>query len=241
MKVDKLVPEVYYRESRDFGFVGRLVEILLNYMKTNGDLVFANLNSENIKSILLELLNTTLGFESKHEYNVKDLVYIASSFSDILRKKGTLEVISEIVRLLLASQSIYLNYRLDESPDGFGVEPSLDDPCLVELLIPIEMQDVILLEDLLDYVLPAGVILNISTGNISKEEKTDTVNVDSDSVTVYGVKDAKLGLVYDKISNIDPTSSPADRLDKGSSVSYIGTVVSDYSTDNASQLYPKQN
>ena len=39
MEVRKLVPDVYYRESRDFSYIGRLIEILVNYNKTGADLV----------------------------------------------------------------------------------------------------------------------------------------------------------------------------------------------------------
>lgn len=238
MKVDKLVPEVYYKESRDFSFVGRLFEVLLNYMKTNGDLVYSDLNSENIKSMLIDLLNTTLGFESKHEYITKDLIYIASAFSDILRKKGTKAALNEIVDLLLTSQGIYLKERLEESAEGYLLYP--EDDFVWKLIIPTEMKDVVLLEDLLDYVLPAGTLLDISVGNIITEKRTSKIAVSEDKVLIDKILDDQLGLIYYGDSNlysglsnaeVSPMSNESNALYPPKSITGLGVVVSNITSN----------
>ena len=72
MRVVDLVPEVYYRESRDFSYLGRLLEIVFNHVKTGSDLVNSNPLNEDIYSSMLDILSTTLGFESKHNYVNRD-------------------------------------------------------------------------------------------------------------------------------------------------------------------------
>lgn len=100
MKVSRFVPQVYYKESRDFSYIGRLYEIVFNYLKTGVDLVSSNPLDNDVSTSIIDLLATTLGFESKHEYTIKDLVAICSAFSYMLKKKGTLESIETCVRAL---------------------------------------------------------------------------------------------------------------------------------------------
>ena len=40
IRMQDYTPEVYYRKSRDFQFIGRLYDLVFNYMKTNADLVY---------------------------------------------------------------------------------------------------------------------------------------------------------------------------------------------------------
>lgn len=189
MKVENLVPTIYYKESRDFSYIGRLFEVLLNYMKTNADLVDASLNSDSVKSILVELLNSTLGFESKHEYITKDLIYIASSFTELVRKKGSEQAISEAIQLLLTSQNIDLAYNLKINQAKFEIN----------IIVPTNMNDVVLLEDLFDYIIPAGWTVVINKGD-PNETSAYNVITSKDSITSYIVNDSGdnngLGNVY---------------------------------------------
>ena len=101
MKVETLIPEVYYSQSRDFSYIGRLFEMLFNYMKTGADCIAVNPDSPNIDATTIELVALTLGFESKHRYTTRDLIYIISSFSSLIRKKGTIESINSAIKLLM--------------------------------------------------------------------------------------------------------------------------------------------
>lgn len=62
MKVERMVPEIYYDKSRDFAYIGRLLEIVFNYMKTAADNVGVE-PDEDIDSNIIDLLVNTLGFE----------------------------------------------------------------------------------------------------------------------------------------------------------------------------------
>ena len=103
MKVQNMIPEVYYKESRDFSYIGRLFEILFNHIKTNADLVNSNLVNVDSDD-LLNSLCYTLGFQPKHTYNNKDLLSICSSFVSIMRNKGSLNAVEECIKILLNGQ-----------------------------------------------------------------------------------------------------------------------------------------
>ena len=56
MEVRKLVPDIYYKDSRDFSYIGRLFEVLINYMKTGAYLVKESViegESKNSSSIIV--------------------------------------------------------------------------------------------------------------------------------------------------------------------------------------------
>ena len=148
MKVNKLVPNVYYKESRDFSYIGRLLEVAINYLKTNVDLVSKSVNASS-SSNLINLLTSSLGFESKHEYTNEDLVKPCSSFVYLVRNKGSIRAIEDTINILLRSQNISYNmdlYYEDEDRHSIIVE------------IPYDLEDTVLLDDVFDYILPTGTI-----------------------------------------------------------------------------------
>ena len=71
IRLQDLTPDVYYRKSRDFQFIGRLYDVVLNSVKTNADLInILPVSSLQQDQKLTELLLLTLGFQSKHKYNL---------------------------------------------------------------------------------------------------------------------------------------------------------------------------
>lgn len=148
MKVKNLVPEIYYKESRDFSYVGRLFEIVFNYLKTNVDLVGETFINNEINASIVELVSTTLGFESKHQYQTKDLSALCSVFALLLRTKGAKKSIEDAITLLLHTQSIDEDFDIDIDDE--------DDQYKCIIYVPKNMTDIVLLEDVFDYILPAG-------------------------------------------------------------------------------------
>lgn len=187
MRISNLVPGVYYKESRDFSFAGRVFECLLNYAKTGADLVSSSLGSENMRPMVLDLLNSTLGFESKHKYVTKSLVYLAGAFSGLLRKKGTLDSIIQAATILLTSQGISADVLVWVDPE---------DLYTINVVLPPDMVDTTLFEDLLDYILPAGMTVNLAYAAVSREPAATAVVYSHDLVGV-AVVDKSLGRVYD--------------------------------------------
>lgn len=153
MKVEKIIPEVYYKESRDFAYISRLIEILFNYMKTGADNVSAHFDDESIDNYLLKLIANNLGFKLKHDYNNKNLISICNNLQKLYKAKGTKESIKEALQILINSQKIKQkiewnhNLVLDEN-----------DNQKIILTIPEQLGDTILIEDLFEYILPAGML-----------------------------------------------------------------------------------
>lgn len=182
MKVEKLIPEVYYSQSRDFSYIGRLFEILFNYMRTGADCVSVKHDSPNIDATVIELVASTLGFESKHKYSTRDLIYIISSFSSLLRKKGSKDAINTAVQLLMNSQKI----QMDELTDYVGSLTSEANPLMLNIKIPEQLTDLILLEDIFEYILPAGVLYTF-TRVIPQPKKEITVSMELDNSYAYHI------------------------------------------------------
>lgn len=171
MRTQNLVPDVYYKESRDFSYIGRLLEVLFNYSKTNTDLVKVSAMDKNIPSSLIDLLATTVGFESKHEYITSDLIAICSAFSYLLRNKGSLRAIEDAIYILLYTQGITYSPDIYYLTDNTG---HIIDRYHLVIEIPAEIKDVVLLEDLFEYILPVGFTYNFIyvKGDSSRSQET---------------------------------------------------------------------
>lgn len=144
-----LVPEVYYNKSRDFQALGRVFEIVYNYAKTGTDLI--RNSYEDVK--MLDLFAKTIGFNSKHNYNTEDLLTLCNTFITILKNKGSKKSVELSVIALLKAQHLEdSNYYIEDVVDAVTQvkQHSLD------IYVPKELTDIILLEDLFDYILPAG-------------------------------------------------------------------------------------
>lgn len=153
IKLQNLTPEVYYKESRDFQLLGRLFDLVLNAVKTDTDLLYNLPLSTNSDEKLLELLALTLGFKPKHQYNARNLKAVCSVFSEILRNKGSIKAIKIACEALFNSMDIsqQLDYDFTKGKDNTELN----------LYIAQDFGDITLLNDLLSYVLPAGMSCNI--------------------------------------------------------------------------------
>ena len=154
IEVRTQLPRVYYNESRDFQLLGRLFEAVLNYAKMNSDFI-ENLYSLNVTDArLINLMAKTIGFESKHEYDVSNLKVICGCFYDIIKYKGTKLGIEKAIAALLNAQGI---------DNEFDVETHYDTRH-VDIFMPSKAKDVVLLKDLFDYILPVGWSYSITSG-----------------------------------------------------------------------------
>lgn len=179
MKVENLVPEVYYKDSRDFAFIGRCFELIFNYIKSGADCVNVNYLTDAIDSNIVELMADTVGFTTKHKYNSKDLLAVAGSFQRLLRNKGSLYAVELAVRILMNAQKIS-----DRELSGVVCEIDPEDPFTININLPEKLSDIVLLEDIFYYILPAGMDYKF----IRKGQSPDiscTYITSEDSVKVY--------------------------------------------------------
>ena len=184
IKLQELTPSVYYEQSRDFQFIGRLYDIVLNYVKTNADNLYTLPIGKNMDEKLLNLLAFTLGFQSKHQYNSKQLLAICSVLPLILKHKGSLNAILIAVNSILYAEGI--NQALDYE---------FKNNNLVLYLSP-DLSDLTLLKDIMIYILPAGIGCDMIK-EIQSVNKIETVLTTKDEVTVYKDAASKFNKILD--------------------------------------------
>lgn len=173
--IRKSVPEVYYNQSRDFQAIARSFEVLFNYLKTNADILKGFPFSENFDVKLLTLLAYTIGFESKHNYNTKDLFNLCSTFAELLKNKGSQKSIELAIITLLNAQAIKQEY---------GIAADNDDAHNLVITLPYAIQDLVLLEDLFDYILPSGFTYSFKFADFAQGMKSTQFNATTESKSV---------------------------------------------------------
>ena len=207
------VPEVYYKESRDFQLLGRIYDIIFNYLKTNIDTIYHNPLDKSTDKNLLDLLSCTLGFESRHNYDINQLYAICSSFSKIIRNKGTLYAIEITINALLNSQGI------DKVPEIL-IEES--NPYLINIFIPTALVDTTLLEDILDYIMPVGMSYSI----------IKSINIKSANEDIYVTKSGLNASSFDVTIKSTTSESEQYGQDTADPINYLGKYTGEEDYDN---------
>ena len=162
IRLQDLVPNVYYEKSRDFQFIGRLFDIVLNSVKTNSDTLYNLPSGKNKDERLLNLLAFTLGFQPRHHYNSKQLEAICSVLPLVIKNKGSLNAI------IIATNAILHAEGLTQSL-SYSIAPRES----ITLYLPTQLSDLTLLSDLMNYILPAVLYCNF-VKEISKVTPVET-------------------------------------------------------------------
>jgi hypothetical protein len=175
IKLRNLTPDIYYNESRDFQFIGRLFDVVLNSVKTETDLLYNIPLNDDSNEKLLELMALTLGFKPKHQYNTKQLRAICKVFPEILKNKGSIKAVT------IACNAIF-NAAGEEQALDYDFK-SLTDHTELNLYIPQNFGNINLINDLLYYILPAGMNCNIirelhlNTDSYTKLQTVDELRI----------------------------------------------------------------
>lgn len=238
IKVQKYTPEVYYKNSRDFQAVGRVCDVLYNYILMNIDNMTGLPISDNTNPRMLELALLTLGFDRHHNYTNVDLVKLSEIFKSIMRVKGTRKAIEEIVFLLLRSQSIEEEAFILNIHTELGRTRTKNDDenemYVVELFVSNKLQDVVLIEDVFDYILPAGFVYKIHLSSSYRRDVTTQTSI-SNEAKIYGLginANKVFGQVFDSTNEDE---EPLIAIPK-TSKTYTGVVanseaIEDYSDE----------
>lgn len=157
IEITKLTPQNYSTESRDWQLICHVFDAVFNRCKTDIDLMYFNPLDKNCDKRFLDLTAKTLGFDSKHEYNVDNLYSLCTCFQSIMKYKGTYKAIDDCIKLLLRAQNIKSNYNLTI----INKDRNNNNVYEVQISISNKIEDSILLEDMLDYILPVGYTYNI--------------------------------------------------------------------------------
>lgn len=230
IKTKNSVPEVYYNRSRDFQLLGRIYDIIFNYLKTNVQILDTLPYSEDIDDKLIPLLSTTLGFKQTHEYNTQQLKVVCSSFIHILRNKGNFSAITELLQLLA---------NVENTQESYQYTVDDDNPYVLNIYLPLSISDTSLFEDMLYYVLPAGMSYRIIKQLIIENKPSeDTVFIASDRSTI------SLKTNYNLLSSQITQQEVNEYLEKSTSTG-LGRIedmhVIQYPRDEAIQVSVKKD
>lgn len=208
----KITPSIYSKESRDYQLIGRLYNAVFNYAKMSIDGMNNFPLSKDSDKRFLDLVAKTIGFESKHSYNTENLYALCSSFKKIVSHKGTKKAIEELLSVLLNSQNINKLFKVDVYTNN---NTEKFKPYSIVIYVPTELNDIIMLEDMMSYILPAGFVYEIYVGDIAE---TDGVKNDFSfeaSVKVVEGTSSQLSRIesYINTSVVVGAPSPKDLID----------------------------
>ena len=191
IKTEKLTPEIYYKESRDFQLFGRSYDIIFNYLKTNIDLI----NNPTSKDLSLLQLNA-LGFFPKRVYDDALIQGLCKSYANIIKNKGTALSIDLAVNCVLKAAGIDKitgKDIYDREIKGNNVTIFLYDSA--------SSSEICLLEEIFDYILPVGVSVEIKPASI----------YDTDAIQKIGVQAAyQLNKVVNADTSVLRTDTSTD-------------------------------
>jgi len=212
ISIKNQVPSIYYEASRDFQILGHLYEVLLNYSKTNADMLYLLPNGIKEDTRATELLATTLGFKLRRNYDKAQLAALVSIFPRLLRIKGTKGAVDLAGDALVKASGV---------PGLFSSE--MKDHILT-IKIPIELSDITLFTDLLPYILPFGIRVSIVRNTVIKQEIATSVGA---TVTMRKALPGQDELLTPHALGLAKVSTVIDADGKDT-----GTPIIDYSNSN---------
>ncbi len=212
INIKNQVPSIYYDASRDFQIFGHLYEVVLNYVKTNADMLYLLPSNIEVDTRATELLSMTLGFKLKRNYDKAQLAALVSIFPQLLKSKGTIKAVDLAGNALVKASGV---------PGTFS---STIENHTLTVKIPIELSDITLFIDLLPYILPFGITVSIIRTTVETKKLSldlGTTSVVRKALPGFGeLATQPLGLVnisddgtavdYSNTNFIDPNTNEAN-------------------------------
>lgn len=162
IRTQQLTPRNYSKESRDFQLIANIYDIVYNHIKTNIDMIVPTITSNKGDKTLIDLTATTLGFFESDRFDNNLVQLLASGFKTILRKKGTKTGLEYCLNLLLKNEDSEKEYDLTIT----NINNDGEHLYKVTIRVP-ETINTLLLEYLLDYILPSGYIYSLYQGKLA--------------------------------------------------------------------------
>jgi hypothetical protein len=167
ISIKNQIPSIYYDASRDFQILGHLFEIVLNYSKTNADMLYMLPDGIKTDTRATELLAMTLGFKLRRNYDKDQLAALVSIFPRLLKIKGTIQAVRLAGNALIKASGV----------TGY-FESTIEDNVLT-IKIPQELSDITLFMDLLPYILPFGIRVSIIRTTVLMQTSTIELGVNT--------------------------------------------------------------
>lgn len=172
------VPQYYIDKSRDFQLIGRLLDLIVNDIKFDIDSICNILDPLEARDNLLVLLAERVGYFPEFEINSEVLRYVISAFPYIMKKKGSIRSFEEAANAVLKAESHAeaarsveiiviqkqpnLAYKNTVDSDGnTKVKYDPNEEYIVQIILPTKVKHLKVLEDILTYIIPAGMMYSI--------------------------------------------------------------------------------
>lgn len=195
IRLKQSVPSVYYDNSRDFQLISHLFDIVLNSIKTDSDRIKSLPFSEESDDQLLDLLAFTLGLKlDKSKYSSAQLRAVCSVISKVLKNKGSLTAVNLLCTALMRADGI----------DGKFVTKIAEDGTHLDIYISNVATCKELLNELLPYIIPAGMIFNIKQAIALPTEVADNYAMNHKVIYSHMNPDIKMLKKYNNELDVNP-------------------------------------
>lgn len=160
MKVIRLqdeTPEVYTEQSRDFQLLCRLYDCVINSTKFDVDSIKKISDTSKIRTNLLPLLQTKIGFFSNAKTDDYTLRMLLEAFPSIIKKKGSLKAINEAITVYLKILGLRIPIAITKTEGATQLyNITIPEHTIVIGLNTAFRNTAEVFKDLLSYVMPAG-------------------------------------------------------------------------------------
>lgn len=185
IEIEKLVPEIYKKDSRDFQLFCKLLELVVNSVNYNATNISNVTDPIKCQNSMLDLLCTMFNYQPKYEPTDEDLRTILSNYSYLIRHRGSILGIKQAISMALKLNNKSGDYRyahtnmvnsslqpITRAYDNNGVK-QMDDKNSFKISVGVTDEvNTHFLKEFIDVVKPIGYIVNIEqikmAGNTSK-------------------------------------------------------------------------
>lgn len=211
IRTQERVPEVYVNDSRDFQVLCRAYDVLYNMVKFDIDSMTKALTASDIRSNVLPLLQTKVGFFTNKVVDDESLRGILGAFPIILKNKGSLLGIKQAVNvwLKIAHLETSVDVSIFTKTGGYIGQVEIH-PYTVAVGIRSRTKDLTILKEILKYVIPTGFGLYFYFYHGLDITDQNAPALFSDSV--------RIAFVSDDINSIVRGTSSDNRIDDAENV-----------------------
>ena len=157
LRMQNRTPPIYCEESRDFQLFCRLYDTIVNGLLFDIDTITDLINTKDIRSSFLQLLQTKLGFFTPYSFNENTLRYVLSGFPHMVKYKGSLKSIEYAVNNFLKINNILspVTVTYQKTPLLLQNGYTVPDHTIV-VGISASLQEATILKEVFRYILPFG-------------------------------------------------------------------------------------
>jgi len=157
IRLQNETPEVYTAESRDFQVLCRIFDLLLNSTKFDVDSIKKISDTSKIRSEMLPLLQTKLGFFSNAKADAEELRLLLSTFPLLVKKKGSLKSIQEAINTYIKTLGLRIPFVIMRVEKDTSFYNMVIHPHNIIIGLNTGFKNTSrLFKDLLKYILPTG-------------------------------------------------------------------------------------